>query len=660
MCRLTTQDSFSNSSVASFLNTAFIPVLVDREERPDLDTIYQNYSEAVNATGGWPLNLFLTPDLYPIFGGTYWPGPGTEHSTAAAADSTTGEESYNDFLAIAKKIHTFWLEQEDRCRREAFEMLHKLQDFAQEGTFGGGLGTAAGGAAIADAGGTADAAPVGGADSGDLDLDQLDEALGRISKMFDPVDYGFGTPKFPNPARLSFLLRLTHFPPEVRDFIGENEVENATSMAIKTLRRIRDGGLRDHLGAGFMRFSVTSNWSMPHFEKMVGENALLLGVFLDAWLGHSRAAGKDLSLDDEFADVVLELADYLAGPLVRAAKGGLVTSEAADSFYRRGDRHMREGAYYLWTRREFDQVVRGASSDDHASSVAAAYWNVQEDGNVPQDQDLFDEFINQNVLSVNADPTELSKQFGVPPSEIRRLVSGARENLRAHREKERVRPERDEKIVVATNGLVISALARTAGAVRWVDAERADKYLQAARDAAAFVKENLWVAGGDSTASNPLRRFFWEKPSQILAFSDDYAFLIDGLLDLYRATTEQEWLDWATQLQGMFTHPMCNSPWTPLTTTQTPKPASSTTPPLLPPPPRQPPPRIPPRDKPTQAASTRPKQPPPSARPSCASRAAWTSRRPRQTPSRLPTSSASAPCGPTPMASGTCARLGRR
>ncbi|KAG7291409.1 hypothetical protein NEMBOFW57_001428 [Staphylotrichum longicolle] len=563
LCHLTTQDSFSNPSVAAFLNDSFIPIIVDREERPDLDTIYQNYSEAVNATGGWPLNLFLTPDLYPIFGGTYWPGPGTEHSAAADSNATAanlaGDESYNDFLAIAKKIHTFWVEQEERCRREAFEMLHKLQDFAQEGTFGGGQG----GAAISTTSSAATAVPStaagnDAADSGDLDLDQLDEALGRITKMFDPVDYGFGTPKFPNPARLSFLLRLSHFPDEVRDVIGEKEVEKATAMAIGTLRRIRDGGLRDHLGAGFMRFSVTSNWSMPHFEKMVGENALLLGVFLDAWLGHSRGAGKELALDDEFADVVLELADYLTGPLVRAAKGGFVSSEAADSFYRKGDRHMREGAYYLWTRREFDQVVGEGSTDDHASSVAAAYWNVQEDGNVPQDQDPFDEFINQNVLSVNADAAELSKQFGVPPSEIRRLVSEAREKLRAHREKERVRPARDEKVVVATNGMVISALARTGAALRWLDAERADRYLQAARDASAFIRESLW--DGTESKTNPLHRFFWEKPSGVLAFADDYAFLIDGLLDLYRATAEQEWLDWARQLQDTQTRVFYDPP----------------------------------------------------------------------------------------------------
>lgn len=517
-------------------------------------------------------------------------------------------------------------------------MLHKLQDFAQEGTFGGGQG----GAAISTT--SSVAAPVppiaagnDAADSGDLDLDQLDEALGRITKMFDPVDYGFGTPKFPNPARLSFLLRLSHFPDEVRDVIGEKEVEKATAMAIGTLRRIRDGGLRDHLGAGFMRFSVTSNWSMPHFEKMVGENALLLGVFLDAWLGHSRGAGKELALDDEFADVVLELADYLTGPLVRAAKGGFVSSEAADSFYRKGDRHMREGAYYLWTRREFDQVVGEGSTDDHASSVAAAYWNVQEDGNVPQDQDPFDEFINQNVLSVNADAAELSKQFGVPPSEIRRLVSEAREKLRAHREKERVRPARDEKVVVATNGMVISALARTGAALRWLDAERADRYLHAARDASAFIRESLW--DGAESKTNPLHRFFWEKPSGVLAFADDYAFLIDGLLDLYRATAEQEWLDWARQLQGTFplhspslgnrtSHQLTHQ-----THQQTRKPASSTTPhPPLPL--NSPRPHV----KPTRAASTRPSSPR-SAPPSCASRAAWTSRCPRPTPCRRRTCS---------------------
>ncbi|KAL2262292.1 hypothetical protein VTK26DRAFT_1844 [Humicola hyalothermophila] len=571
LCHLTTQDSFSNPSVAAFLNEAFIPVIIDREERPDLDTIYQNYSEAVNATGGWPLNLFLTPDLYPIFGGTYWPGPGTEHAAAGSklaggggggggsgGGDSHGEDSYNDFLAIAKKIHKFWVEQEERCRREAFEMLHKLQDFAQEGTFGGASTLATTTITTTTTPPpplSTDALAGARALALDLDLDQLDEALSRIAKMFDPVDFGFGTPKFPNPARLSFLLRLAHFPREVRDVVGEHEVAGATAMALGTLRRIRDGGLRDHVGAGFMRFSVTSGWTLPHFEKMVADNALLLGVFLDAWLGFTAAAsaaprGGVPSVEDEFADVVLELADYLSGPLVRAkGGGGFVSGEAADSFYRKGDRYMREGAYYLWTRREFDQVV--GDEEHHAAAVAAAYWNVLEDGNVPQDRDPFDEFVNQNVLFASKDAAELSKQFGAPPAEVRRLVAVAREKLRAHRDKERARPARDEKVVVATNGMVIAALARTAAALKGLDDERAERYLAAARDAARFIRENLW--GGTAPGGNPLRRFFWERPSQTRAFADDYAFLIDGLLDLYTATFEKEWLDWARELQDVQT-----------------------------------------------------------------------------------------------------------
>ena len=234
---------------------------------------------------------------------------------------------------------------------------------------------------------------------------------------------------------MSFLLRLAHFPPEVKDVVGEDEIEKATTMALGTLRRIRDRGLRDHLGAGFMRFSVTRDWNMPHFEKMVGDNALLLGVFLDAWLGSSAA----LQADNEFADVVFEVADYLVSPEIHPQGTGFVTSEVADSFYRKGDEHEREGAYYLWTRREFDQVV-GADDGEHASLVAAAHWNVLEHGNVPREQDPYDEFINQNVLCAVKDAQELSRQFGIPVAEVQRILSSATAKLREHRERERVRP----------------------------------------------------------------------------------------------------------------------------------------------------------------------------------------------------------------------------
>jgi uncharacterized protein YyaL (SSP411 family) len=518
--------------VADLLNNSFVPILIDRDERPDLDTIYQNYSEAINATGGWPLNIFLTPDLYPIFSGIYWPGPGTEHSLAGI--SSMQSNTYGDFLAISQRVLTFWIEQEERCRKEAFEVLSKLRYFAQEGTRnsdededGHGHGAAAAQAA----------------DIADLDIDQLDEALTTIFTKFDPREYGFGSQKFPNPARLSFLLRLAHFPEEVRDVLGEKSVDRATSMALGTLRRIRDRGLHDHLGAGFMRFSVTADWTLPRFEKLVGENALLLGVFLDAWLGQSSGS---VTGGQEFADVVFELADYLTSSPVRLDNGSFATSEAADSFYRKGDRHMREGAYYLWTRKEFDQVVGGDASDgQHDVLVAAAHWNVREDGNVPREEDPYDEFINQNVLYVVKDAQELSRQFGIPASEVERILLSAKDKLRARREKERVRPGVDEKVLVYINGMVISALARTTAAVQSVDAERAAKYLEAAKEAAAFVREKV-------TADGSLRRFFVDVPSDTRAFAEDYAFLIDGLLDLYEATLDKEWLAWASELQGVW------------------------------------------------------------------------------------------------------------
>ncbi|KAK4451093.1 hypothetical protein QBC34DRAFT_401340 [Podospora aff. communis PSN243] len=531
-CRLTTEDSFSNRAVADLLNNSFVPILIDRDERPDLDTIYQNYSEAINATGGWPMNIILTPDLYPIFSGIYWPGPGTEHSRVGI--SSMQSDTYGDFLAILQRVLTFWLEQEERCRKEAFEVLSKLRYFAQEGARNTDEGE--------DEDGDAQTKPVytPDPDIADLDIDQLDEALTAIVTKFDRRDYGFGNQKFPNPARLSFLLRLAHFPEEVRDVLGEKSVGRATSMALGTLRRIRDRGLHDHLGAGFMRFSVTPDWTLPRFEKLVGDNALLLGVFLDAWLGQS--SGSPIG-DQEFADVVFELADYLTSPPVRLANGGFATSEAADSFYRKGDRHMREGAYYLWTRKEFDQVVGGDDSDgQHDVLVAAAHWNVREDGNVPREQDPFDEFINQNVLFVVKDAQELSRQFGIPASDVERILLSAKDKLRARRDKERVRPGVDEKVVVYINGMVISALARTAAAVQSVDAERAAKYLEAAKEAAMFVKKKVLVDGS-------LRRFFFDGPSDTRAFAEDYAFLIDGLLDLYEATLDKEWLVWASELQ---------------------------------------------------------------------------------------------------------------
>lgn len=536
------QESFSNPECAAILNESFVPVIVDREERPDIDTIYMNYVQAVSNVGGWPLNVFVTPDLEPVFGGTYWPGPGTSRRVVADI-----EDESPDCLTIFKKVRDIWRDQETRCRKEASEVLGQLREFAAEGTLG--TRSLSGAHPIATPSWNiptiSEAAPAAPKDkdaqvSSELDLDQLEEAYTHIAGTFDPVCGGFGlAPKFLTPPKLAFLLRLNTFPSAVQDVVGEAECKYAAEMAVDTLRKIRDGALHDHIGAtGFARCSVTPDWSIPNFEKLVVDNALLLSLYLDAW---KRAGGK---ADSEFYDIVLELAEYLSSPPIALPNGGVASSEAADSYMRRGDREMREGAYYLWTRREFDSVVDASGQDKHISQVAAAHWNVQEDGNVDEDHDPNDDFINHNILRIVKSPEELARQFNIPLDTVGQYIQTAKKELKARRERERVRPELDDKVITAWNGLVISSLAQTSSALKSVDPTLSNKYLDAAKSAVTFIKTNLW-----DESSKSLYRVYREG-REIEGFADDYTYLIHGLLDLFSATSDETLLQFADDLQS--------------------------------------------------------------------------------------------------------------
>ncbi|KAJ0277233.1 hypothetical protein COL940_007869 [Colletotrichum noveboracense] len=535
--RLTSTECFTHSECAKILNESFIPVIIDREERPELDTIYMNYVQAVSGNGGWPLNLFLTPELEPVFGGTYYPAPEPNNGSS-------GDDERLDFLAILKKLQKVWKEQEARCRQEAKEVVVKLHDFAAEGTLGatstvepGVAGSQGATLARSETGlehpGTGRTAAVV---SSELDLEHLEEAYTHIAGTFDPVYGGFGVaPKFPTPPKLSFLLRLPRYLAPVQDVVGETECAHAAEMALFTLRKIRDSGLRDHVGGhGFARYSVTADWSVPRFEKLVVHNALLLGLYLDAWL---IATGGEKN--EEFYDVVVELVDYLTSAPISLPDGGFVSSEAADS-YRRGDRHLREGAYSLWTRREFDSVI----GDDHEAALAASYWNVLEDGNIEPDQDPNDEFVNENILRVVKDKAEIGRQAGITIDDVERVLASAKQKLRAHREKERTRPEADTKIVAGRNGLVIGALARTGSALAPIDADKSNACFEAASKAAAFIRAHLWDEN-----ERILYRIYNEGRGDTKGLADDYAHLIEGLIDLYEATGEEKWAEFADELQ---------------------------------------------------------------------------------------------------------------
>jgi len=528
-CHLAHLESFSDSNLASLLNQEFIPVLVDREEHPNYDYIYMNYNESLNSVGGWPLNVFLTPDLEPVFSGTYWAPPGVTSGSSVADEAETADKPL-DWLTVVKRVHSAWKDEEPRVREEARQNFIDLEQVVSEGMVDH----------PSDSQHTRQSVPAIDHNQdidGEVDLDQIEEAFARITRTFDYPFGGFGhQDKFLTPSKLSLMLRATNFPPEVQDVAGPKDCAFITDSALHTLRRIVHGAVRDHIGGGFHRHSITRDWSLPSFEKMLIDNALLLGLFLDAWL----LSGGDP--EEELAEIVKEVGDYITSEIIMSDCGGFFASEAADSYSKRGDPAMRNGAFYLWTRKEFDTAV----GDQNEAEVAAAYWDVQTHGNVDSMHDPLDEFLNQNVLRIAKTYASLSKQLGISPDEVRQRITSARMKLRAYRERERVRPVVDTKIVAAYNGMAIGALARASAVLQDQDANRAARYLMAATNTARFIKTELWD-GSEKT----LYRAYCNGRFDTKGFAEDYAYMIEGLLELYEVTADESWLEWADELQSV-------------------------------------------------------------------------------------------------------------
>ena len=500
------RESFCSPEVAQLLNTHFIPIKIDREERPDVDAIYMNYVQATTGSGGWPLNVFVTPDLEPVFGGTYWPGPNNSMTAVGTAVAETV-----GFVDILEKMRDVWIQQEGRCRESAKDITRQLKEFAEEGVHSHKMGEKGEGEG--------------------LDIELLEEAFQHFQKKYDKVNGGFSTaPKFPTPVNLSFLLRLQQWPQTVKDVVGETECQHASNMAIHTLRKMARGGIRDHIGYGFARYSVTKDWSLPHFEKMLYDQAQLLDVYLDAFLS---------TRDPEMLGAVYDIATYLASPPMAAPGGGFFSSEDADSYPSKSDSEKREGAYYVWSLKEFHDVLGNKDGD-----ICARFYGVTADGNVASQNDPHDEFISQNVLSVTTTPSALAKKFGIPEASITQTLRSGRQKLREYREKHRPRPALDDKIIVCWNGLAIGALSRTAAALHSIDPTKASACLEAAVSAVDFIKKELF-----DLRTKTLYRVYREGPGSTPGLCDDYAFFIQGLIDLYEATFDDSYLEFADLLQ---------------------------------------------------------------------------------------------------------------
>ncbi|EEP81109.1 conserved hypothetical protein [Uncinocarpus reesii 1704] len=510
-CHVMEKESFMSQEVAAILNKSFIPIKLDREERPDIDEVYMNYVQATTGSGGWPLNVFLTPDLEPVFGGTYWPGP---HSSSVPR---LGGEEPITFVDILEKLRDVWNSQQLRCMESAKEITRQLREFAEEGTH----------LRRPDSEGEED-----------LEVELLEEAYQHFVSRYDPVNGGFSrAPKFPTPANLSFLLRLGRYPGAVMDIVGQEECARATEMVSKTLLQMVRGGIHDQIGHGFARYSVTADWSLPHFEKMLYDQAQLLDVYVDCF---------EATQDPELLGAVYDIVAYMTSPPMLSPEGAFHSSEDADSLPTPKDTEKREGAFYVWTLKEMQQILGQRDAE-----VCARHWGVLPDGNVARGYDPHDEFINQNVLSIKATPRHIAKDLGLSEDEVVRIIKSSRKKLQEFRDTQRVRPDLDDKVIVSWNGLAIGALAKCSVLLDRIDPDKAEHCRRSAATAAAFIKEKLF----DADTGQLWRVYRDGVRGETPGFGDDYAYLTAGLIQLYEATFDDSYLRFAEQLQKyMNTH----------------------------------------------------------------------------------------------------------
>jgi uncharacterized protein len=481
-CHVMEHESFENRAIADLLNRDFVSIKVDREERPDVDRVYMSFVQSTTGSGGWPMTVFLTPDLKPFFGGTYFPPA-----------SRWGRPGFADLLGELARV---WKEDRPRVEGAAAELLQRLRGV-----------TGTDGAARSES----EIAPASA----------LDTAVEQFRGAFDERRGGFGdAPKFPRPSELLFLLRE-----HARRTAAGVDAGPALRMATDTLRAMALGGMRDHIGGGFHRYSVDGDWRVPHFEKMLYDQAQLVLAYLEA----AQATG-----DAFYAAVAEDTIMYVRRDMTDPG-GGFYSAEDADSLPpEQADTpgaHKAEGAFYIWSDEEIAALV-GTDAD-----VARCRFGIKAGGNAPQDPQ--GEFTGRNLLYTAESIESVAAATGRTPDEVVAALGRIRDTLFAHR-KTRPRPHLDDKVLTAWNGLMIAAFARAARVL--IDRPSAVTYLDAAVRAARFIKTTLWVNGR-------LLRRYRDGDAAIQAYAEDYAYLIWGLLELFQAGGDAEWLEWAIELQ---------------------------------------------------------------------------------------------------------------
>ena len=475
-CHVMERESFENTDVARVLNEHFVSIKVDREERPDVDRVYMTFVQATTGSGGWPMSVWLTPELKPFYGGTYFPPA-----------SKWGRPGFVDIL---QEIARVWRSERERVVESAETVTAQLK---------------------------AGESPrvswtIPGADA-------LRRTVAQFRQSFDPRHGGFGdAPKFPRPSELLFLLRE-------HARAGD---EDAAAIVDATLRAMAVGGMRDHVGGGFHRYSVDAAWRVPHFEKMLYDQAQLVLAYVEG----AQALNQPF-----FLDVAEDTLHYVMREMTHA-EGGFLSAEDADSIPPEAvgteHPHKAEGAFYLWTADEIDRLT-GAESE-----IVKRRFGIRPGGNAPIDPQQ--EFVGKNLLYLAESVADVAKAVGADAATVEKAIGRARLEMFAAR-LERPRPHLDDKVLTAWNGLMIAAFARAARALRgrggaW------QPYLEAARRAATFIRTRMW-----NPASGTLLRRFRDGQAEIDGYAEDYAYLVYGLLELFQIDPAAAWLDWAATLQ---------------------------------------------------------------------------------------------------------------
>lgn len=465
-CHVMAHETFEHPDVAAILNRYFICIKVDREERPDIDRTYMAVALALNGQGGWPLSVFLTPDMQPFYAGTYFP--------------PEERPGLPGFLSILQTLHKAWETDPENINRNAAALM----------------------AAVRERGPGESAVGIPG-------QQDLDREFAMIGSHFDRLHGGFGqAPKFPRPVLYDFLLRY---------YAGTGN-RAALDMTLQTLRSMAGGGMYDQVGGGFHRYSVDAQWRVPHFEKMLYDQAQLAVSFLQT---------LQISGDSFFADTARGTLDYVR-TVMTAPQGGFYSAEDADSPDPAGN-GKKEGAFYAWT---YDEIVDILGPD--TARLFAFYYGVEKDGNVRHDP--HGEFPDKNILYI-AKSVELTGQFfGMQPDEAAAKLAHARRQVMAARQA-RPRPHLDDKIITSWNGLMISAFAKAFQVLG------GRTYLAAATNAAEFIMTRLY----DRKTGTLMRRYRGGEAG-LDAQLTDYAFLVQGLLDLYESSFDSRWLAHAIEL----------------------------------------------------------------------------------------------------------------